>query len=361
MKAILHNFEVYLPPNQLDQQQSLIWLKELHQKRNPEKSERIAKFVKKFGIPANKIQSRRSFLADFCHLDFDKNVLFRKGNDYKPDLSERSKFAQTACENAFDQLYQADQSFPSHLLHVSCTHYESPSAAQKICLQKQANTVVTHLYHMGCYAALPAIRTAQALSSQGAVDIVHTELCSLHLNTSSFSPEELVVQSLFADGCIKYSCSVDSSIKNTPGLEILSMHEIMVPNTEQDMTWRLHSDRFDMTLSKNVPKNLSQHLEGFMQVLFEKAGLNFHREKERSIFAIHPGGPKIIDQTQDLLQLKDEQLVFSNKVLRERGNMSSATLPHIWKDILSEAESTTLVPTVAFGPGLTMTGALLKV
>lgn len=360
MATYLTDFNLYQPPFKARQADTLKWLETLHQLRNPEKKERVSMFMKKFGISPDKIGSRRSFVKDFVSLNFDDNILFSHDENHNPDLTKRSQVAQESFEAATQSLFSDVLAKPKHLLHVSCTHYESPSAAQKIVLKKDWDTIVTHMYHMGCYAALPAVRTAKALSTQGSVDILHTEICSLHLNCDSYSPEQLVVQSLFADGAIKYSCTSELDLGKRAGLEVLSMHEILVPGTSGDMTWKLHSDRFDMALSKNVPKYLGEYLPSFMENLFTKAGLSYDSEAPKALFAIHPGGPKIIDFAQEILNLRDDQVENSSRVLKERGNMSSATLPHVWKEIL-DLHQDKLVATVAFGPGLTMTGALLKI
>ena len=81
--------------------------------------------------------------------------------------------------------------------------------------------------------------------------------------------------------------------------------------------------------------------------------------KDQCEFAIHPGGPKIIDKVAHALELNSIQYRNSIEILQSRGNMSSATLPHIWGKILQEP-SFPYVATVAFGPGLTVTGALFK-
>lgn len=82
----------------------------------------------------------------------------------------------------------------------------------------------------------------------------------------------------------------------------------------------------------------------------------------KSIFAIHPGGPKIIDSVQEVLELSNDQVVESKKVLFERGNMSSATLPHVWSEILNNNYPVgTKVISYAFGPGLTLFGSVFEV
>jgi predicted naringenin-chalcone synthase len=83
---------------------------------------------------------------------------------------------------------------------------------------------------------------------------------------------------------------------------------------------------------------------------------------EKAVFAIHPGGPKIVDQIAATLKLAEQQIALSRKVLRERGNMSSATLPHIWQEIVRSpaVREGELVVSLAFGPGLTLSGAVLQ-
>jgi predicted naringenin-chalcone synthase len=80
------------------------------------------------------------------------------------------------------------------------------------------------------------------------------------------------------------------------------------------------------------------------------------------MFAIHPGGPKIIETVKEALELAENQITESQKILFERGNMSSATLPHIWQLILEkEYPPGTKVVSFAFGPGLTVFGAVFEV
>ena len=81
----------------------------------------------------------------------------------------------------------------------------------------------------------------------------------------------------------------------------------------------------------------------------------------RAVFAVHPGGPRIVDAVQSALELSDAQVAASRDVLSRYGNMSSATLPHVWRDLLrsSAVEPGTVVASLAFGPGLTMAGALM--
>lgn len=264
---------------------------------------------------------------------------------------------------AFERAYADDDAPPRDLLHVTCTGYASPSAAQRLVAARGwgAHARVTHAYHMGCYAALPALRLAAALvESTGArADLVHTELCSLHLDPSDHRLDQLVVQSLFADGIIRYALVPDAA--GAPGLRLIAQHEVVVPDTAGAMTWTIGDHGMAMTLGREVPARIAGGLRGFVGELLARAGLPV-AALAGAHFAIHPGGPRILDAVRDTLELDEAQLTASRAVLRAYGNMSSATLPHVWMRLAADpaVPRGARVVTFAFGPGLTMCGALLE-
>ena len=276
----------------------------------------------------------------------------------------RTLLYRDAAVEVFEKLLEGVDQPPEDLIHVTCTGYVSPSPAQ-IHIQKRGwsrATKVTHAYHMGCYAAFPAVRQALGFlkCSHGRVDVVHTEMCSLHVNPRDHAPEQMVVQSLFSDGFIRYS--LHESPPAAGSLEVLSVQEEVIPDTVSAMTWLTGDFGMKMTLSKDVPPLISAELKGFIDRLMSQSGLSFEREKPEMIFAIHPGGPKILGQVSESLNLIEGQVRHSRRVLFEHGNMSSATIPHIWEKILEDIQVLpgTLVLSLAFGPGLTICGALLQ-
>jgi predicted naringenin-chalcone synthase len=128
------------------------------------------------------------------------------------------------------------------------------------------------------------------------------------------------------------------------------------------MMWRLGDHGMRMKLSREIPDRLARTVRPFVKELASRAGLDFDKERTRCVFAVHPGGPKIVDIVRDAFELDERQVAASRAVLRRFGNMSSATLPHIWSDLLDAVEYPpgTLVVSLAFGPGLTFAGVLLR-
>jgi predicted naringenin-chalcone synthase len=174
-------------------------------------------------------------------------------------------------------------------------------------------------------------------------------MCSLHVNPALHRTDALVSQSLFADGFIKYSLVKQ---KPTQGFQVVSHREEIIPNSTGAMTWNLADWGFEMSLAKEVPVLIARSLPRFVQQL---------GGDKNSLFAVHPGGPKILTNIQDILGLSSGQLQYSSDILLRFGNMSSATLPHIWKAIAEDATipSGTSVVSLAFGPGLTLCGLLM--
>ncbi len=361
MKQYIQNFKVYRSHLELRQEDAVKWLAAYQNFENLDHYDRYA-------VKPEHINSRHIYAEGIGNLPFEGAPLYSLDEAEKPTLDKRSEHAQAKVIEILRDLYNGESEAPDYLNHVSCTHYQSPSAAQLMVLQKAwfQRTAVTHLYHMGCYAALPAIRVSKAYIAEGCnhVDIVHTELCTFHLDRDDPRPSQTVMNTLFADGAIRYSVTSEQhfELKKQAGFEIIAQKEIIVPKSEKEMTWKPGDHGFVMTLSRKVPLLLAKNIETFMREIFTQAGLDFDDDKDDVVFAVHPGGPKIIELVEKFLKLKADQVKHSKEILRTRGNMSSATIPYIWSEILQDEDvkAGTYVATVAFGPGLTLTGAILK-
>ena len=79
-----------------------------------------------------------------------------------------------------------------------------------------------------------------------------------------------------------------------------------------------------MNLSKEVPTKIKKVLKSFVVNLLAGTPYDLADVSKNALFAVHPGGPSIIEAVGDLLELESEQLAASHQVLLERGNMSSA-------------------------------------
>ena len=358
------NFQRLSPTHLVPQKEGLEWqAQRACQHRDPQEHEKIRERFRRFGVAETKIAQRWTEIPDF-DTSTPRDEHFFPLDAPPANLQARMNLYKDKVTDAFHRFYQDSTRIPEHLIHVTCTGYVAPSPAQILVNERSWPTQTLNAYHMGCYAAFPALRMAEAFVKEHLgkqVDIVHTELCTLHMNPFSSDPEQIVISTLFGDGYIKYSvCSVENS--RGKGFTLLALKERIIKNSAHMMTWVPGANGFEMTLSREVPLTIRDHIRAYVSDLCQDAGISLSHLLKHGLFAIHPGGPKIIELVQKQLELSNEQVASSQKILKEHGNMSSATLPHVWEDLLrTDLEEGTPVLSVAFGPGLTVYGGLFQV
>lgn len=361
MSSVITDFQALSPTYEISQEKAFEWLIEAHTEAEAHFSglteketfkQQLTRKLHHVGCGPSFIHKRGHEIPDFHHLEWDKMEIYRLK---KPaGLKERQKIHQKIVLNRFEEFFPLDAKEPDHLIHVTCTGYTSPNASQILIANRGWKTTLTPCYHLGCYGSIPAIRIARAfLKPKQIANIVHTELCTLHFNPLNHDLDQLVGQSLFSDGFIKYSVLPKT---DKPHLKLLTTQEKVIPNSASAMEWLLKDWGFHFKLSKEIPSLIKAHLKEFLSSFCSEELI------PKALFAIHPGGPKIIDNIKDLLNLSEEQVSYSREILRRHGNMSSATLPHVWQAILNDPNvpSQTPIISLAFGPGLTLAGAIMN-
>ncbi len=360
-RCFLSGFDPVLPACRTPQSQLLDWLAEAHQRSGTIEPDTIRERFARFSAAAEQIATRGHEISDCSHRDWERMELYGQA---RPDLATRTAIFSRQLDRVFERLYPENSTPPGAIVHVTCTGYSAPSGAQKLVSRRGwgAATEVVHAYHMGCYAAHPGIRIARGWTSpNNAVDIVHTELCSLHLDPTRHEPADLVIQSLFADGFIRYQLS-NARRKDRQELEILAARDEIIPDSSQAMGWSTGPFTFLMELSREVPSRLAAALPGFVDRLLGTSGAEHSGDSSEIFFAIHPGGPRIVELAQKVLGLEPSQTRHSRQVFRDHGNMSSATLPHIWQAMVEDPavpDGTTIV-SLGAGPGLTLSGMVFR-
>lgn len=253
----------------------------------------------------------------------------------------------------------------THVVTVSCTGFFAPGPDYRLVrdLGLRASTQRYHLGFMGCYGAFPALRAARdfCLADPDAVVlVVCVELCSLHIQASN-DPDTIVASSVFADGAAAAVVTSREAPAGHAVLDLDAFETVLTPVGETDMAWKIGDHGFEMVLSSYVPSIIEKHIEGALDPLLARLGETrpaASADIER--WAIHPGGRSILDKVQDAVRLSDAQMTESRRVLRDYGNMSSATVLFVLREILrGDAATGERVCAMAFGPGLTVESALL--
>jgi predicted naringenin-chalcone synthase len=211
---------------------------------------------------------------------------------------------------------------------------------------------------MGCHGAFPALRAAvdACRADPGAVVlVVCVELCTLHLRSSE-DPEQIVSGAVFGDGAAAALVTARADAGGARSVRVDALHSELSADSPEALTWAIGDHGFDLRLSSYVPKLLEAELGDALAPLWPSRDWG---AIER--WAVHPGGRAILDRTQHVLGLGDEQLAPSRAVLRDLGNMSSPTVLFVLDRVLAEARPGERVLATAFGPGLTVESALMTV
>jgi predicted naringenin-chalcone synthase len=251
----------------------------------------------------------------------------------------------------------------THLVVVCCTGMYAPGLDIDLINSLGLKTSVhrTAINFMGCYAAFNALKIADAFcksDDQAKVLVVCTELCSLHFQREA-TEDNLLANALFADGsgAVLVEAKSDSNFQ----LEIKAFHNEIAADGKNDMAWSIGDLGFEMKLSSYVPDIIRTGITDLTKTLLEKISTRFSDVKH---FAIHPGGKKILEVIEKELNISKDQNKAAYDVLREFGNMSSATvlfvLNELAKDFTSQNEGEHIL-SFAFGPGLTMESMILQI
>jgi alkylresorcinol/alkylpyrone synthase len=241
---------------------------------------------------------------------------------------------------------------------VTCTGYTAPGIDVLLARDLGVGDDVHRLLvgHMGCHAAVPALAAvADASVARGLVCVVAcVELCSLHLQPPTGDLAQVTANALFAD-----AAAAAAVIPEGRGLAFVDVASRTDPALGSLMTWDLTDKGFRMGLSPELPKALGAHVEAVVGKLLAAHGL---MSQDVAAWAVHPGGPRVLDVVADRLRLSDDDLAESIEVLRDRGNCSSATVLLVLERIargraLADGDH---VVCLTFGPGLTLSAALLR-
>ncbi|MGV2951005.1 type III polyketide synthase [Glutamicibacter sp. AGC46] len=294
-----------------------------------------------------------------------------EGRLLSPSTAERngiyakqaSMLFTNAAKKALDACADLAPEDITHVITVSCTGFYNPGPDYQIvrALGLAPSTVRHHLGFMGCYAAFPALRAARAFclaDPQATVLVVCAELCTLHVHSSN-DPDTIMGSAIFADG----AAAVIVSAQGSGLLQMDGFETVLTPVGEEAMAWNIGDHGFEMVLGTYVPHIIDEHITGALQPLLAKDA-----DPELSVdriqhWGLHPGGRAILDRVQNRLGLDDQQLVPARAILDRYGNMSSATVLFVLKEILEAAatDEGERVCSMAFGPGLTVESGLFTI
>lgn len=215
------------------------------------------------------------------------------------------------------------------------------------------------LFGLGCVAGAAGVARMndylRAYPDHSAV-LLAVELCSLTIQQNDLSVANLVASSLFGDGGA--AVIARGAGHRVPGPHVLASRSRLYPDTENVMGWEIGTDGFRIVLSAEVPTVAEKYLGEDVRLFLAEFGLTI---SDIDTWVCHPGGPKVIEAVETVLQLPDTALRRTRESLRDNGNLSSASVLDVLRATLAEPPRPgSLGMMMAMGPGFCSELVLLR-
>jgi len=327
--------------------------------------EEKAEFIKKI-YKNSSICHRYSVVNDF-HNPREEWEFW--GSNYPktiPGMTDRNQrykkeapiLAEKAARQALEQ-WGGDPSRITHLISVSCTGVIAPGIEFYLMQNLRLSSTINRLgiNFMGCFGAFKGLSVAQAFAQanpEARILLVCTELCTLHLQADQDS-ETLMANALFSDGSAAAIIGGNCLSEERALWEIERTHSFGFKNLMEKMSWEASDRGFLMGLCHTIPVHIKRHMSEFAEGLLPR-----EVSTTQCDWAIHPGGASILQAVEKALKLQSDQTKSSWKILRDFGNMSSATFLFVLADLSKQINGRTWTAGVGFGPGLSAEGILLR-
>ncbi|CAL1392578.1 unnamed protein product [Linum trigynum] len=266
----------------------------------------------------------------------------------------------------------------THLVYVSSSEIRLPGGdlhlATRLGLRSDVGRVM--LYFLGCYGGVTGLRVAKDIAENNPgsrVLLATSETTILGFRPPSKArPYDLVGAALFGDGAAAVVVGADpvEGKKEEPFMELSYAVQEFLPGTHGVIDGRLSEEGINFKLGRDLPEKIEGKIEEFCRKLMRNGGLDCGVGFNELFWAVHPGGPAILNRLEGKLGLEEGKLDCSRRALMDYGNVSSNTIFYVMEYMREELmkkkerkggeykEEWGLG--LAFGPGITFEGLLLR-
>jgi alkylresorcinol/alkylpyrone synthase len=288
-------------------------------------------------------------------------------------IESSAAYTETASNLTFEAASQAMKNArlqPSDIgmvVVVSTTGISTPSLDAKL-IQRLAlphHTRRLPIWGLGCAGGVAGLARAGELCATLPTNtyllFVAVECCSLTFQRNDISKSNIVASSLFADGAaavILGNPSQTSNDESSSKLSICGSYSFLFDDSEDIMGWDILESGLKVRFSRDIPSFIAAHVP---QRLMEACSVwGIERERLRH-FVVHAGGAKVLQAYHDALSVPLSELEPAYSVLREHGNMSSASvLFALQRFLASKPASGEYGVMMALGPGFSAEFVLFR-
>ncbi|XP_021756345.1 type III polyketide synthase A-like [Chenopodium quinoa] len=257
----------------------------------------------------------------------------------------------------------------THIVYVSSSEIRLPGGdlylSAELGLRPDVGRVM--LYFLGCYGGVTGLRVAKDIAENNPgsrVLLTTSETTILGFRPPNKDrPYDLVGAALFGDGAAAVVIGSNPDLsRESPFMELNYAVQQFLPGTHNVIDGCLTEEGINFKLGRDLPHKIEDNIEEFCKKLMSKEGLKDYNEL---FWAVHPGGPAILNRVENTLKLTGDKLNCSRRALMDYGNVSSNTIFYVMEYMRDElknkengGEEWGLA--LAFGPGITFEGILLR-
>ncbi|WP_026694875.1 type III polyketide synthase [Peribacillus kribbensis] len=292
---------------------------------------------------------------------------------------KNTKYIETAVEFGAEAIKTClnDASFLKNKVHeeeidaiffISSTGISTPSIEARIMnlLPFSPHTKRIPIWGLGCAGGAAGLSRAFDYCKaypEANVLVLSVELCSLTFQKDDRSKSNLIGTSIFADGIsCALLCGEKSSMRNRSALDLVPLIEAaqstLLHDSQDVMGWDIKNEGLYVIFSKDIPTLISNWLKPNVEEFLTDRGTSLN---EINHFIAHPGGKKVIQAYEESLGFTEQKTKISLDVLKEHGNMSSATILYVLRRFMEgDMEKGDLGLAAALGPGFSSELLLMR-
>lgn len=309
--------------------------------------------VRKVLTGNNGIECRHLALEDLNEaFDLTPDTLHSRFRKHAPTLAAEA--ARSALADARTDITKIDA-----IIISTCTGYLCPGLTSYVSelLGLRPDVLTLDLVGQGCVAALPNLRTGDALLNSGRcarVLSICVEVCSAALYFDN-DPGVLISACLFGDGA---GAAVLANEPGTRSLEWKGSGSLLEPQDRELLRFEQKQGMLRNILTPQVPPLAANHAARVFNDVLTRANVPKTQIKG---WVLHPGGRDVLVALRERLSLSNGDLRWSESVLRQFGNLSSASLFFVLKAAFADSAPDGFWWMSSFGAGFSCHGALLAV
>ncbi|WP_423202404.1 type III polyketide synthase [Mycobacterium decipiens] len=248
------------------------------------------------------------------------------------DLGERALLA--ALDDAKVKPSEVDIVFSTTVTGLAVPTLEARLAA-RVGLRQDVKRIP--LFGLGCVAGAAGVARMhdylRAFPNEVGA-LLAVELCSLTIQRDDTSVANLVATSLFGDGAaVVVTKGAARAAAGCTGPHVLATRSRIYPDTEEVMGWRIGSDGFRIVLSVDVATVTEKYLGDDVRRFLADHGLAL---EDVTTWICHPGGPRVIDAVENVLDLPEHALDHTRNSLRDNGNLSSVSVLDVLRATMAD-------------------------